>query len=96
MNNYLKSCGVNIIDIEKASHNSSKFNSFRICVHRKDYYKVLKNPVWSTWGARCRPWKDRENNMPNNSFQANNYISSVNCDAWDRSSYNLNNGHYGN
>ena len=31
----------------------------------------------------------------NNNFVANNYVSNVSYDAWDRTSYNLNNGQYG-
>ena len=106
MKNYLKSTGIDLIDIEKVSHTSSKFNSFRISVQKKDFYKVFKNPVWSSWGVICKPWKDRGNNNNynnnrnnmwnnNNNLVANNYVSNVSYDAWDGTSYNLNNGQYG-
>ena len=76
MKNYLNSKGIDIVDIEKVSHTSSKFNSFRISVQRKDYYKVFKNPVWSSWGLKCRPWKDRginnNNNIDNSNSNNNN------------------------
>ena len=59
---YFKSNGVNIINIEKVSHNQARFTSFKIRVHGNDYFKIINDPFWSLSGAKCRPWGNNGNN----------------------------------
>ena len=81
---FLQSVGVNIMNIEKVSHNSAKFNSFKLCVQRKDSYRVSNQQIWSISGAKCRPWNERVNNTQYN--YNNDSVNRGNYDEWDRAS----------
>ena len=84
---YLQSIGASVINIQKVSHNSAKFNSFKVCVKNSDYSKVSNQLVWSLCGAKCRPWNESGNNMHNNYNSVNNDVS-INNDLWDNMSHN--------
>ena len=96
---YLKSNGVNIINMEKVSNNHARFTSFKIRVHDNDYVKIVNDPFWSLCGAKCRPWNNNGNNNWKNNY--NNHMSSVNgpnCgsyDRWDAISLNRNSFNFG-
>ena len=98
ISDYFKSNGVNIINMEKVSHNQARLTSFKIRVHDNDYFKIINDPFWSLCGAKCRPWSNNGNNSMKNNF--NNHMSSVNglnCgsnDRWDVKS-NVNSFNYG-
>ena len=94
ISDYWKATGVNIIKIEKVSHNSARFNSFKLSVHSNDYFKIINDPSWSLCGAKCRPWSEKGNNNYNNDFNnymsSDNRVNSANNDRWDGISFNRN------
>ena len=63
---YLESIGIEVINIEKVSHEFSKFNSFKVCVKSSDYHRVSNENIWSIWGAKCRPWEESKYKNFNN------------------------------
>ena len=83
---YLISTGVNIINFEKVSHSSARFNSFKISVHSNDYFKIINDPFLSLCGAKCRPWSEKGNNHFNNDLNNYNKVNTDN-DLWDNMSY---------
>ena len=89
---FLLSIGVNIVNIEKVSHNLAQFNSFKVCVQRKDFHKVANEQIWSISGAKCRPWKERGNNTHYNHNTVNyNSVHRGNYAEWDGVSVYTNN-----
>ena len=89
---FLLSIGVNIVNIEKVSHNLARFNSFKVCVHSKDFHKVSNEQIWSLSGAKCRPWKERGNNTHYNHNTVNyNSVHRGNYAEWDGVSVYTNN-----
>ena len=82
MKKYLESIGVEIISIEKVSHNLAKYNSFKVCVKSNDYYKISNEKIWSISGAKCRQWEESE---------YKNFINNGNYAMWDRVALRSNN-----
>ena len=82
MKKYLETIGVEIINIEKVSHNLSNYNSFKVCVKSKDYHKVSNEKIWSVWGAKCRQWEESE---------YKNFFNNGNYAMWDRVALRSNN-----
>ena len=80
------------MNIEKVSPNLAKFNSFKICVERKDFNKVANEQIWSISGAKCRPWNEKVNNTQYNNNTVNyNSVNRGNYAEWDGASVYRNN-----
>ena len=92
---FLLSIGVDILNIEKVSHNQAKFGSFKICVQRKDFHKVSNEQIWSVSGAICRPWIERGNSNNTQYYNHNNVnnisVNRGNYAEWDGASVYTNN-----
>ena len=54
---YLESRYIRIYNIDKVSHPKSKFNSFKICLHKDDINTVYEHNFWPR-GVWCDEWRD--------------------------------------
>ena len=80
----LTSKNINVLEIEKMSHDYAKFNSYKIGVSIDDYYKLLNDKFWSS-GIKCEKWRNRGNSNYDNQYV--NDESYFNNDRWDAESY---------
>ena len=58
MKNYLVDNGVNVSNIERSSHQISKFSSYKITIPKPDLHKVFDENFWPN-GIYCRMWYNR-------------------------------------
>ena len=72
MRKYLTDKGVVVNNIQKTSHQMSKFCSFKICIYKTDLHKVYDENFWPN-GVYCKRWFDRsEQNADADSNGGNN------------------------
>ena len=72
MNKYLTDNGVTVKSIEKTSHPSSKFSSYKISIPMTDLHKVYDEIFWP-YGIYCKRWynKVEQNDDDNTDFSDN-------------------------
>ena len=82
ISNFIKSRGVNVINIEKTSHEDATFSSYKICISVLDKEKVFDPKFWPA-GVKCRMWRERKERNQNNNYPYNfyNYYSDFNSDS---------------
>ena len=78
MSNFIKSRGVNVINIEKTSHEDATFSSYKIRISVVDKEKVFDPNFWPE-GVKCRMWRERKERNQDNNFY--NYYSDFNSDS---------------
>ena len=67
---FLNDNGIQVHDIEKASHPEAKFNSFKIAISSPDVIKVLNESFWPD-GICCKTWR---------TSRINSYVSNYDND----------------
>ena len=74
MKKYLTDNSVTVKSIEKTSHPSSKFSSYKISIPKTDLHKVYDEIFWP-YGIYCKRWYNKvEQNVDDNSDDSDNNL----------------------
>ena len=69
--NHLKNNYINVVNIERVSHESSAYKSFKVTVSLYDKNKMLRKNIWPN-GIRCKVWWHPRNDDVNSNDDDDN------------------------